>query len=136
MTEPQESDYWAVKALLEQNPRLKYINETEDHYTVQSSEQLSLIVPKGRTAQEASSDGRPRRFRPVYRWLGLAALGLLPSGLGAIVFAPLAGLSALRLSFSPLSRTERIHSLVLILLSGSLWLCGLLLSIILLAHLT
>ncbi len=129
-----QTSYRIVKALLEQNPQLKYLDESELNYHVQSSGNFSLLIPKDRSARQAGPFIRQDCFRSSHRWLGLAAIGLLPAGLGALLFAPLAGLSALGVSFSPLSRSERIHGLVLVLLSAGLWLLGLLLGIILLVH--
>jgi hypothetical protein len=133
--EAHRTTYRIVRALLQSNPQLTYLNETEAHYNVQSSEQISLIVPKDRHVPKIIPADSTTLFGSAYRWLGLAALGLLPAGLGAIVFAPLAGLTAFRLNLLPLSRQNRIHSLLLIILSGGLWLCGLLLGVILLVHL-
>jgi len=52
----------------------------------------------------------------------------------AMVFAIMAAAAALGLNFQPISRADRIRSLVVLLLSGALWLGGLLLGAILLLH--
>jgi hypothetical protein len=52
-----------------------------------------------------------------------------------MLFAPLAAVSAIGLNLTPMTRSSRILSLVLILMASGLWLCGLLLGVILLMHL-
>ena len=64
----------------------------------------------------------------------MALFGLLLAGVGAMVFATLAAVTAIGVNFKPLSNADRIRSLVVLILSGGLWLCGLLLGVILLVH--
>jgi hypothetical protein len=73
-------------------------------------------------------------LRYAYLLLLLALLGLPFAGLGAILFSPLVAASAFGLSLMTPSPRNRIISMVLIVLSGSLWLCGLLLGVILIVH--
>jgi hypothetical protein len=131
----REKTYQTVWTLLKHNPFVLYLDETEDKYHVQSGEQISLVIPKDRSIPEPYPARQPARLQLAYRWLWLALFGIIPAGLGAIIFAPLAGLTALSMNFGSTSRSNRIHSLVLIILSGGLWLFGLLLSVILLVHL-
>jgi hypothetical protein len=120
---------------LEQDFFILYLDETDDSYHVRNSAQLSLLVPKGRSAPQAYPTRRPAQLQSAYRWLWMAFLGLPLAGIGAIVFAPLAALAAIGLYFKTSSKTNRIYSMVVILLSGGLWLVGLLLAVILIVHL-
>jgi hypothetical protein len=120
---------------LEQDFFILYLDETDNLYHVRNSAQLSLLVPKGRSVPEPYPIRRPARLQSAYRWLWMAFLGLPLAGIGAIVFAPLAAIAAIGLYFKTPSKTNRIFSLVVILLSGGLWLVGLLLAVILLVHL-
>lgn len=133
--EAKQKTYQIVQKLLEQESFILYIDETDDLYRVRSGEELTLIVPKDRATPEAYSAERPVLLRNAYRWLWIALLGLSLAGLGAILFAPLAAVSAVGLYLTASSKANRIHSMVVIILSGGLWLCGLLLAVILLVHL-
>jgi hypothetical protein len=137
--QPQDADakqktYQVVQKLLEQDPFLRYLDETIDLYHVRSGKQLSLAVPKGRSVPEPYPARRPARLQRAYRWLWMAFLGLLLAGIGALVFAPLAAASAIGLYIETSSKTNRIYSLVVLMLSASLWLFGLLISVILIIH--
>jgi hypothetical protein len=133
--EAKQQTYQIVQKLIEQEPFILYLDETDALYHVRNGEQISLVVPKDRAVPEAYPAVRPAALQNAYRWLGLAFLGLPLAGIGAIVFAPLAAASALKLYFNTASTTNRIYSLVVILLAGGLWLVGLLLAVILLMHL-
>jgi len=132
--EAKQKTYKIIQNLLSQDPYLQYLDETDDLYHVRSGEQFSLIVPKGRAIPEPASKDKSGSLRQTYLWLGIALLGLPFAGLGAMVFAPLAAAWAIGMNIKSTSRTKRIHSFVVIMLSGGLWLCGLLLGVILLMH--
>jgi hypothetical protein len=131
----KQQTYRFVQQLLHRDPSILYLDETDELYQVRSGEQLSLLVPKDRSQPQPYPPGRPMLLQSAYRWLALAFLGLPLAGLGAILFAPLAAASAIGLYFRTASRTNRVYSLVVIMLSGGLWLVGLLLGVILLVHL-
>jgi hypothetical protein len=130
-----QKTYRLVQQLLQQDAFILYLDESDELYHVRSGEQLSLLVPKDRSLPQPYPPSRPALLQSAYRWLSLAFLGLPLAGLGAILFAPLAAASALGLYFKTASRTNRVYSLVVIMLSGGLWLVGLLLGVILLVHL-
>jgi len=131
----KQKTYQLVQKLLEQDPFLLYLDETDDLYHVCNSEQLSLIVSKDRSVPEAYPTRRPPQLQSAYRWLWAALLGLPLAGIGGIVFTPLAAVAGVSLYRKTSSKTNRIYSLVVIILSGGLWLVGLLLGVILLVHL-
>jgi sterol desaturase/sphingolipid hydroxylase (fatty acid hydroxylase superfamily) len=126
--------YPLVRRLLAADPFLLYLDESSEVYHVRHSEG-ELRVLKERGIPEPYPARRPLWLQRAYRWLWLACLGLLLAGLGAMVFATLAAAAALALNSQPISRSDRIRSLVVLLLAGGLWLGGLLLAVILLVHL-
>jgi len=101
---------------------------------VRHSTDLDLLVHKNRLLPEPFPARRPVLLQKAYRWLWMACLGLFLAGVGAMVFAIMAAAAALGLNFQPITRADRIRSLVVLLLSGALWLGGLLLGAILLLH--
>ena len=65
----------------------------------------------------------------------LALIGLLPSGLGALVLAPRALFAVTNLRGSSLSRQDRHRRLIFAMLALGVWFLGILLSILALVHL-
>jgi hypothetical protein len=126
--------YQIVQKLLRQDPFLLYLNETDDLYRVRNSNQL-LMVPKDRSIPEPYPAKELFGLQKAYRWLRIALFGLLLAGLGAMVFTTLAAITAISVNFKPISKEDRIRSFVVIILSGGLWLLGLLLGVIFLVHL-
>lgn len=123
-----------VRKLIERDPFILYLDETDSFYQVRNGEQLQLTIPKDRAVPQAYPARRPKPLQQAYHWLGLAFLGLPLAGLGAIIFAPLAAAAAFRLYLQAASNANRIYSMTVILLAGGLWLVGLLLAVILLVH--
>lgn len=128
------STYRVVQKLINEDPFLLYIDESDEVYHVRHSTDLDLLVHKNRLLPEPFPAMRPALLQKAYRWLWMACLGLLFAGIGAMVFAILAAVAAIGLNFQPIPRVDRIRSLVVLLLSGALWLGGLLLVAILLLH--
>jgi hypothetical protein len=124
-----------VRSLLVLDAFLLYLDESGDRYHVCHGVDQDLIIPKGRALPEPYPAQRPVLLRRAYLWLWWAGLGLLLAGLGAMIFASLAAGAALVLNIQPISRNDRIRSLVILILAGGLWLGGLLLGAILLVHL-
>ena len=127
--------YPIVQRLLAIDPFLLYLDETGDVYHVRHGNGNALRVPKERNIPEPYPAGRPVLLQKAYRWLWMACLGLLLAGLGAMIFATLAAAAALALNHQPISRANRIRSMMVLLLAGGLWLGGLLLAVIMLVHL-
>jgi hypothetical protein len=134
----KQKTYQMIQKLINQDPFVLYLDETDHLYHVRSGGQLSLSVFKDRSIPEPYPVKRPVLLQHAYRWLWMAFLGLALAGLGALIFAPLAAISAIALSLTHTSKQSSkaysIHSLLVLILSGSLWLCGLLLFVILLVH--
>jgi sterol desaturase/sphingolipid hydroxylase (fatty acid hydroxylase superfamily) len=130
----QPNAYAFVQQLLTRDPFLSYIRETDDLYYVRHEADPDLQVHKNRSLPEPFPPKRPELLNKAYRWLWLACLGLIIAGIGAMLFATLAAAAVLGLNFQPISKADRIRSLVVLLISGALWLGGLLLGVILLLH--
>ena len=128
------STYQSVQNLLAQDPFLLYLDETYELYHVRHSTDLDLLVRKNRSSPEPFPATRPVLLQKAYSWLWMACIGLLLAGLGAMMLAMMAAAAALGLNLQPISRADRIRSLVVVLLSGALWLGGLLFVAILLVH--
>jgi F0F1-type ATP synthase membrane subunit c/vacuolar-type H+-ATPase subunit K len=135
--EGKQAFHRTVQRILEADPFLLYLDETDGVYRVRSSDADGRVlhVPKDRRIPEPYPVVRPASLQKAYRWLWWAFLGLPLAGLGAVVFAPLAAGAAMSLYLRQPSGKNRILSLVVILLAGGLWLVGLLLGVILLMHL-
>ncbi len=89
---------------------LKYEGEDELAFQVSGDNWDCLSVPKNRHVPKALPDRSAHLFKPVFRLIALAFLGLAPAGLGTLVLAPLAALWALALAVSqPLSRENAIR---------------------------
>ena len=130
----KQKTYQIVQKLLQQDPFLLYVGEDEGLYRVRSGEKLDLILPKERSTPEPYPAEKPAWLRTAQRWLWVALFGLPLAGLGALLFAPLAAVYAIGLYLKTPSDANRVHSLLVIMLAGCLWLCGLLLGVILLVH--
>jgi hypothetical protein len=88
--------YQALENMLERDPFLAYMDESDDLYYVRSKNYLSLVVPKDRNIPEKYPPQNPQPLASAYRYLLLAVFGMILSGLGTLLFAPLAVLAALQ----------------------------------------
>ena len=120
----QEALRSAVQTLLKQEPFLAYVYETEAFYQVRSGRELLVNIPKNRTFEIPYLKKKPGFAQPAFRWLSLAILALLLGGVGAVVFAPIAGFQALRLHASAPTDGERMRLLIVFLLSVIIWLAA------------
>jgi hypothetical protein len=100
---------------------LKYEGEDDLSFQVSGGNQDCLSVPKNRQVPNTLPDRTAYAFKPVFRLIALAFLGLAPAGLGTLVLAPLAALWALTLAIShPLSRENTIRVAVAWVLAAGL----------------
>lgn len=130
----RQESYNTIWRMLEQDPYLAYLDETDDLYFVRSSAYTSLALPKGRGIPEMYPSKQQSRLAPAYRWLGLALVGMLFAGLGGLIFAPLAVLSVLSAEQHPLDQPDRIRSRVILLVSLILFVFSILLGMLLYTH--
>ena len=124
----------AVKELLDRDPFLAYLEETEALYRVINRNNQVVVIPKKRAAANPSPE-RPEALKPAYRLLVMAMFGLLLAGVGTLIFAPLAALAALGAGPSLRSRSERVSSMVVLILASLLFLLGLIFAILFALHL-
>ena len=100
---------------------LKYEGEDELAFQVSGDNWDCLSVPKNRHVPKALPDRSAHLFKPVFRLIALAFLGLAPAGLGTLVLAPLAALWALALAVSqPFSRENTIRVAIAWVLAAGL----------------
>jgi hypothetical protein len=109
--------YQAVWSLLKRDPFLAYMDESDDLYYVRSQEYLSLVVPKDRAVPEKYPPIRPQPLAAAYRYLLLAVFGMIFSGLGTLIFAPLAVLAALQARQRGLKSEDHVRSRVVMWLA-------------------
>src|SRR5690349_19491543 len=112
----------AIQELLQKEPFLAYVYETEELYQVRSGRDLLVNIPKNRTYETPYLKRNRGPVIAAYRWLHLSLLGLLLGGVGAILFAPVAVFQTLRLQTTSLSQADRVRSWVILIFSGLIWL--------------
>jgi hypothetical protein len=126
--------FFTIREALDRDPFLAYHDETNELYRAINAEQVVMSIPKQRAAADVFPPGRSSPLQPAYRWLALAFFGLLLAGIGTILFAPLAALSAGRARPSLQSRSERVSATVVITLSVLVLLLGLNFAFLFLIH--
>jgi len=128
--------YYALKDLLDKNPYLAYLEETEALYRVLNADHMVLSIPKKRSTANSASLGRVSPLRAAYRLLVMAILGLMVAGIGTLIFAPLAALAALQVGPSLRSQAERVSLTVVLVLSILLFFLGAGFTFLFIIHLT
>jgi hypothetical protein len=130
----QQKTFMIVQNMVKVDPFLAYQQESDQLYQVNNSDALTLVIPKQRAVAPRYPDPGPKPLRPAYVFLILALGGLMVAGLGAILFAPLAAIAALWANRQPLNHSERLKSMIVILVAGLVWTVGIFLGWILLNH--
>jgi hypothetical protein len=128
--------FFTIKELLDKNPFLAYLEETEDLYRVVDADHMVLAIPKKRAALSSSPSEQVNPLRAANRWLFMAIIGLMLAGIGTLLFAPLAALAALRVGPFSQSRADRVGSTIVFLLAVILFLVGALFTFLFVLHLT
>ncbi len=126
--------YEALGRQLEADAFLAYVNETDWIYRVHTASRTPVVVPKMRAVPRPYPVPEPGPLHSASRWLRLAILGLLPSGLGTLLFAPMALFAALRVPAPTLSRKDQKRRRIFVAASSLLWAVGLLLGVLVLVH--
>lgn len=128
--------FFALKELLDKDPFLAYLEETDDLYRVINTERVVLSIPKKRAPVNPypPEESNPGPLRSAYRWLALSIAGLLFAGVGTVIFAPIAALAALRAHRAVGSSSEQVRSTVVLILSFGLFIVGFLFSILFILH--
>lgn len=130
----QRGMYEALKYTLEQDPFLRYLEETDTLYHVLTGEGRVVNVPKERTPIAAYPPKEPPPLRPVFRWLAFSILGMLIGGLGTLVCAPVAMIQAWNVIQEPVNRTQRRSAAIAMIFAGVLWLVSFFLSFLFVLH--
>ncbi len=140
----REQIYQEVKEVVDHDPYLEYHAENTSAYRVIDRAQQVLIVPKERARPEPYPVNRPVPVRMAYRYLMFAAIGLVLSGLGALLFAPLAARAAVRAlndrslntnpAASAVDYADRVRARVVLALAFLLFIAGLALTYLLWVH--
>jgi hypothetical protein len=130
----KEELHFALRDLLERDPSLAYLKETEEIYQVKSGFDLLINVPKNRNFEQPYLKRKPSPLQPAFRWLHLALFLLPLGGIGAFIIAPILVLLSLRYQSRAYPRQDRIRSMVLLLLTIIIWLVSIPISIIFLVH--
>jgi hypothetical protein len=114
----------AIQALLEQEPFLAYVHETEQFYQVRSGVDLLINIPKNRAFEKPYLQKTPGLAQPAFRWLSLSLVALLLGGVGAVLLAPLTAFQALRLQAASPGRGDRVRLWIVLILSVIIWLAS------------
>lgn len=126
--------YTALRDLLHVEPFLTYLDETDDLYRVKSGLELYLNVPKARARQEPYPSPNHNELRSTYLLLAWSAVGLLLGGVGAILLAPLAGISAIYRLSKPLTHRDVVRTWVALAAAALIWLAALPIAILFILH--
>ncbi len=127
--------YHRVRDLLDQDPFLAYLAETDQFYRVRNNGELVLTVAKNRAVPESYPPQRPASIRSSLQMLTWAILGLLPAGLGTLIFAPLTALQALGALTQLHSQADRVRAYLILISACLLFVLGLGLSYLFWIHL-
>ncbi|MBI3152810.1 MAG: hypothetical protein HYZ21_11795 [Chloroflexi bacterium] len=127
--------FFVLKEILDRDPFLAYLEETENLYRVHNTERMVLSIPKKRSTITRYFHNEVDRLTAAKRYLILAIFGLLLAGIGTLIFAPLAVWEALNASQIMRSRAGQASSLITLAASGVIFLFGLFFSFIFILHL-
>jgi hypothetical protein len=128
--------FFALKELLDKDPFLAYLEETQDLYRVINADHIVLSIPKKRAAVNSPLPERSSQLKAAYRWLVLAIIGLMLAGIGTLIFAPLAALAAIQAGGSLHSRSDRVSSTIVLILAIILFMIGSFFSVLFVLHWT
>jgi hypothetical protein len=129
--------FFTLKDLLDRNPFLRYLEETDELYRVVNAERMVLSIPKKRAPADPPPPEQPQPgpLRVAQRWLIVAIAGLLVAGLGTVIFAPIAAFAAIRAHQAEGSHVERVKSSVIVVVAFGLFIIGFLFSLLFVLHL-
>ncbi len=114
----------ALQGLLEREPFLAYVHETEKFYQVRSGLDLLINIPKNRAFEQPYLQRAPGLTAPPFRWLALSLVALVLGGVGAVLLAPFTAFQALRLQANSPSRGDRIRLWIILILAVMIWLAS------------
>jgi hypothetical protein len=127
--------FFTLKELLEADPFLAYLEESEELYRVLRPDRRVLSIPKKRAIPAPPPHEQKDELKAAHRWLGIALLGLLFAGLLTVVFAPLAAWSAIQTGQFSREHVMQIRSSIVVFTSILLFVVGLFFMFLLVLHL-
>jgi len=138
--EPDHQDkhnvaFFTLKELLDHDPFLAYLEETDGLYRVFNADRMVLSIPKRRSVTTLYPDDQINKLTAARRWLMLAIFGLLLAGIGTVIFAPIAAWTAINAGQSIRSRSGRVNSTVMLFAAMTLFVIGLIFSLLFIMHL-
>jgi hypothetical protein len=116
--------FYALKEVLERDPFLAYMEETDGLYRVQNAERTVLVIPKRRSVTPSYLNRGTDALRSARRWLMLAVFGLMFAGIGTLIFAPMAAWAAFNARGSMRTRSGQVDSMVVLLTAAGLFVIG------------
>jgi hypothetical protein len=127
--------YEAMQQLLREDAFLAYQGETDVLYKIRTLAEHKFVHPKDRARVEAFPPQNAPPARAAINWLGWSLVGLIPSGLGTLVIAPLAIIAAIKLLGQQIELIDRRRAWIVIGVAIVLWLIALVFFFILILHL-
>lgn len=128
--------HYLMNLRLRRDAFVRYIAESDQSYHIQLLPDLDLEHPKDRALSEPFPPIRPALLAAALRWLGWSIVGLIPSGLGTLICAPIAMLNALRILRGRPNSADRQRALIVLAFAGGLWLIAVILVLVLVLHLS
>ncbi len=125
----------AVKELLDKDPFLAYLEETEALYRVVNKSNQVVVIPKKRAPANPSVLERSSPLKPAYSLLAIGVFGLMLAGVGTLIFAPLSALAAIQARRSLRSHAEHVSLAVVLILAGLFFVLGLFFAYLFALHL-
>jgi len=127
--------YETMQQLLRKDAFLAYQGETDVIYKIRTLAEFQFIHPKDRAMAELFPPQSSPPARSAINWLGWSVVGLIPAGLGTLIIAPLAMISAIKLLRQPVELIDRRRAWIVISGAIVLWLIALVFFFILILHL-
>jgi hypothetical protein len=127
--------YKMLEHYLQQDPFLRYLEETERAYRVVTGEGRTLIVPKDRASTIVLPAMIHDALQPVYRWIRYAILGLPLAGLPTLVCASVAWIWAWYALYQTLGTNGFRRAGVALIYASMLWIMGFTFAFLLLLNL-
>jgi hypothetical protein len=127
--------YETMQQLLRKDAFLTYQGETSTFYQICAPEDFQFIHPKDRAVAALFPPSEILPTQAALQWLGRAAIGLIPAGLGTLVCAPLAMAAAIKVLRQSLPLVERRRAWIVLCGAIILWLIAFLLLYVLILHL-
>jgi hypothetical protein len=127
--------FYTLKEMLEKDPFLGYLEESEQLYHVVGPDHRVLSIPKKRAAAAPPPHLRKDQLAAAHRWLTFAFFGLMSAGILTLVFAPLAAWSAIHAGRTDHSDAGRVRSAVVVFSSTLFFVAGLFFTFLLVLHL-